>query len=342
MFHKFQSTSLLLFRSNIKMLKCNASSLDGKMMNKVMGLSRKTKKVWYKPNVGANPTFEELMKQTTKNNAGRQTSKRIAVLNKLLMKNITDLMATGENSDKLIGYGLEISKVSIAGDYRSVKVYWMAGKSEDDSQLDELLKMLSGSLRHELSVLRIMGEVPKILFIKDRTYANVAAVDRLLNKADFGEDFIPTCNTLLIDHPTIYKNIDPEIKKKIEELEDTENLTEDSNDEVIIPEMKMDVMGLDHSAIMARLNTAIQKSKAAHRQPCAAQNVMKNTVSEHTEDTQYLSFTDFVKKRKIQEAKSLGRRRSRSIEKEMYDKDVSWHYEEEDDNIDEYPFKIDN
>ncbi|XP_025196426.1 putative ribosome-binding factor A, mitochondrial isoform X2 [Melanaphis sacchari] len=282
------------------------------------------------------------MKQTTKNNAGRQTSKRIAVLNKLLMKNITDLMATGENSDKLIGYGLEISKVSIAGDYRSVKVYWMAGKSEDDSQLDELLKMLSGSLRHELSVLRIMGEVPKILFIKDRTYANVAAVDRLLNKADFGEDFIPTCNTLLIDHPTIYKNIDPEIKKKIEELEDTENLTEDSNDEVIIPEMKMDVMGLDHSAIMARLNTAIQKSKAAHRQPCAAQNVMKNTVSEHTEDTQYLSFTDFVKKRKIQEAKSLGRRRSRSIEKEMYDKDVSWHYEEEDDNIDEYPFKIDN
>lgn len=51
------------------------------------------------------------MKQTTKNNAGRQTSKRLVVLNKLLMKNITDLMATGENSDKLVGYGLEISKV---------------------------------------------------------------------------------------------------------------------------------------------------------------------------------------------------------------------------------------
>jgi len=69
------------------------------------------RKVWYKPNVGANPTFEELIKQTTKNSAGRQTSKRLAVLNKLLMENITDLMATGENSDKLMGYGLEISKV---------------------------------------------------------------------------------------------------------------------------------------------------------------------------------------------------------------------------------------
>lgn len=69
------------------------------------------RKVWYKPNVGANPTFEELMKQTTKNNAGRQSSKRVNVLNKLIMKNITDLMATGESCDKLVGYGLEISKV---------------------------------------------------------------------------------------------------------------------------------------------------------------------------------------------------------------------------------------
>lgn len=69
------------------------------------------RKVWYKSNIGANPTFEELMKQTTKNNAGRQSNKRVVVLNKLIMKNITDLMATGENSDKLIGFGLEITKV---------------------------------------------------------------------------------------------------------------------------------------------------------------------------------------------------------------------------------------
>jgi len=184
-------------------------------MNKIMGVSRKSKKIWYKPNVGANPTFEELMKQTTKNDAGRQSSKRVVVLNKLIMKNITDLMATGENSDKLIGYGLEISKVNIAGDYRSVNVYWMARKSEDDSQLDELLQNLSGPLRHELSRLRIMGEVPRIQFVKDKTYANIAAVDRLLNKADFGEDFVPTCRTLLNNHPTIFTKIDPEIKKRL-------------------------------------------------------------------------------------------------------------------------------
>jgi len=63
---------------------------------------------------------------------------------------------------------LFLLQVCIAGDYKSVKVYWLAGKSEDDSKLDELLHMLSGPLRHELSVLRIMGEVPRIQFIKGK------------------------------------------------------------------------------------------------------------------------------------------------------------------------------
>lgn len=42
----------------------------------------------------------------------------------------------------------------------------MANKSEDDSQLEQLLQSISGPLRHELSRLRIMGEIPKIQFIK--------------------------------------------------------------------------------------------------------------------------------------------------------------------------------
>lgn len=44
----------------------------------------------------------------------------------------------------------------------------MARKSEDDSVLNDLLQSLSGPLRHELSRLRIMGEVPKIQFVKGK------------------------------------------------------------------------------------------------------------------------------------------------------------------------------
>lgn len=70
---------------------------------------------------------------------------------------------------------------------------------------------------------------------------------------------------------------------------------------------------------------------------------MKNTVTESDEKPQYLSFTDFVKKRKIQEAKALGRRRAISIEKEMFDKELlQTEIEEEENNykIDDYPIKI--
>lgn len=69
---------------------------------------------------------------------------------------------------------------------------------------------------------------------------------------------------------------------------------------------------------------------------------MKTIETECNEQSQYLSFTDFVKKRKIQEAKSIGRRRSRLIEKEMYYNDVSFQYDDDEENnkIDEYPLKI--
>lgn len=67
---------------------------------------------------------------------------------------------------------------------------------------------------------------------------------------------------------------------------------------------------------------------------------MQNIETESIEKPQYLSFTDFVKKRRIQEVKALSRRRSRSIEKEMYEKDALHYEEEENDEIEEYPIKV--
>lgn len=51
-----------------------------------------------------------------------------------------------------------------------------------------------------------------IINISDKTYSNIAAVDRLLNKADYGDDFTPTCLTLLKNHSIVFTSIDPEIK----------------------------------------------------------------------------------------------------------------------------------
>lgn len=43
-------------------------------------------------------------------------SRRISVLNKVFMRYITDLMATGENSSEFLGRGIEINKVYVIVD----------------------------------------------------------------------------------------------------------------------------------------------------------------------------------------------------------------------------------
>jgi len=90
------------------------------------------------------------------------------------------------------------------------------------------------------------------------------------------------------------------------------------------------------------LNTAIQKSKAPHSQPNsnAVQNVLNKSMTTDVEKPQYLSFTDFIKKRKIQVAKIFGKRRNRLIENEMYNKEALFHYEEEEHDVNDYPIKI--
>lgn len=40
-----------------------------------------------------------------------QSSKRVTVLNKLFMRHITDLMATGENAEKFANFGIEVNRV---------------------------------------------------------------------------------------------------------------------------------------------------------------------------------------------------------------------------------------
>lgn len=64
------------------------------------------------------PTYTEVntlpsVKSLTKvvHQPRNQGGRRIAVLNKLFMKNITDIMSTGSSSIDIVGRGIEISKV---------------------------------------------------------------------------------------------------------------------------------------------------------------------------------------------------------------------------------------
>lgn len=123
---------------------------------------------------------------------------------------------------------------------------------------------MAGFIRHELSQLRLMGEVPRIFFVKDKHYSKAAEIDILLKRADFGEDFVPTDPTLFMkSDPQLQMKLSDDIRSRIHEIEqnldDDEELFEDEE----LPEMRNDVLGIDHSLIMKKIATSMDKSKKA-------------------------------------------------------------------------------
>ena len=145
--------------------------------------------------------------------------------------------------------------MKISPDFHSVNVFWIAQGDENDNVIEEVLKTIAGPLRHELSQLRIMGEVPRIFFLKDKHYSKAAEVDILLQKADFGEDFVPSDPTVFMKStPQLNFKLPEDLKSKIHKLEEQNvELAEDEEIEEEELTMRHDVLGLDRDAIMKKI-----------------------------------------------------------------------------------------
>lgn len=153
--------------------------------------------------------------------------------------------------------------MKISPDFRSLNIFWLAQGDENDPIIGNILKGIAGPIRHELSQLRLMGEVPRIYFVKDRLYSKAIEVDLLLRKADFGDDFVPTDPTVFMKaRLELQMSLPEEIRAKIREIE-REMIEEEEYIEKELPAMRNDVLGVDHSTIMKRIAVSIDKSKKA-------------------------------------------------------------------------------
>lgn len=250
---------------------------------------------------------------------GKNTNRRVKVLNKIFMTHISDLLATGQASNHVVGRGLQILGVRVNPDFSGVNVHWIAG--DDQSKfLEEELAKCSGYLRHELSQLRLMGEVPKIHFVKDKNYAISSEVERVMNTPEFGS----------------------ETSEDWEQIENDFNLHSKQEDDEI-PEMRHDVLGLDHSKIMLQIHTKLKKSKMAwelHEMGMNAppsQSQLPQNYSKLIEDSEGLS--KFIAKRQIKAKidKRKYRDDSNFSQFSMDEKGISNDFEnsKDDDFIDE-------
>lgn len=211
---------------------------QSKTLKKLLVGKVKTKKTWKcQSDTPKLPTIASLSNPTSQ---GKSAIRRVNVLNKLFMRYITDYMG---NDDTYSGYGLEISRVSITTDFNLINVFWLARGDGSDEKLETILSQSAGPLRHNLSQLRLMGEVPIIKFVKDKSYAKIVEVENLLRQADFGDDYEPTIR------PSQYIKNDLSCNKIY------------SAD--ALPEMTHDVLGLNQGEIMRRIKHNMTKVKQA-------------------------------------------------------------------------------
>ncbi|CAK1550680.1 unnamed protein product [Leptosia nina] len=322
MIRRFYNTSCILYNTKKQGMKLH------KMLNP------KSKRHWHptqSAEVNALPSVKSLIK--TEREPDNRGVRRIAILNKLFMKYITDIMSTGTVSINILGRGIEISKVKISKDYHSINVFWICKGDSRDEETESVLKSIAGPLRHELSTLKLMGEVPYIQFVKDKQESQIVDLDRRLIEADYGEDYTPTdMGHVLKSEFTLDMKLSPEMKAKIKRLEDEQELIEDP-----IPEMTNTMYGLDHTKIMNRLLAARKRTKDAWTNLESESSVIsyrasKTSPSNIDTKEQKQEIAEFLMKRQILQKKLQKERRAREDEV-CYEEE---EFEDRKENIKEY------
>lgn len=241
----------------------STSSRQSKILRKLVGGKDKAKRRWYQDQDGQMPKLQTAVSLSNPARQGKNAPRRVHVLNKLFMKHITDLLSTGEASEAVLGRGLEVSHVKVAADFNYVNVFWRAkGSAENDAEMEAILRTASGNIRHELSQLRLMGEVPRVNFVRDRQQSTYAEVQDLLDKADYGDDFVPG------NWAQLRQDLAPH------------GLQFDR----VLPEMRHDVLGLNQAEIMDGIKRTMSKSKQAWEQYDASTS-MSHRIGRESTDT---------------------------------------------------------
>lgn len=231
--------------ATVREYKPSSQSMAGRQSKILSKLVNKTKrnKEWYEAD-----TVSKVSKIASTHRENKNASRRVSVLNKLFMKNVTDLLASSNLGEEIAGLGIEISRVQVCQNFHGLNVFWFS--TINDSKLlliERRLAKIAGPLRHELSQLRLMGEVPRITFVKDKKYSLLNEVDVLLRTADFGEDY---------EH-------NPYGQRLKKEFDPTSAVTDIADSTSDVTPMRNNVFGVDRNAIMGRIERSLAKTKHA-------------------------------------------------------------------------------
>ncbi|KAK0087679.1 hypothetical protein PV325_000417 [Microctonus aethiopoides] len=329
---------------------------EGKFMKKMI-YGEIPKKKWY-PAKDARPS--ELINPIVTNPTKSHVTRRVTVLNKLFMKHITDLMATGEIASSILGRGIEVSHVSVTNDFKLVKVFWLSSNASADElkEISEILNECGYKLRHELSQLKVIGVVPPIRFFEDKGLRSMMDLERKFLTADYGEDYTPTIKTERPSHLTLFTKLPSEVREKIlnhelnkdveesnDKVETEEEEEEEENEiyDINLPPMRHDVLNLDHWRIMSKITHSMKKCEETARnrmnnlatvekqQPFDSSKIIERTEEDATAFEAFLLQRRILKK-KLQENMELSDSKL-EIGEEIEDNDDNIIMEDDADDI---------
>ncbi|KFM61287.1 putative ribosome-binding factor A, mitochondrial, partial [Stegodyphus mimosarum] len=228
----------------------------GSMLQKLI-VNKDKKKNWHASILANKPTSKNVFEKV------HNPSRRENVLNSVFIKNITDVLSTGEVVPEILGYGVEITGVKVSPCCRILNVYWRIPPHyyEASEEITEVLTIKAPKVRSELISRNVIGRVPRIFFVRDISNARSSALEEAMQKIDFGPkdnpDIVPD-DSFLKD---IYSFKTPKMEK-VEEKASESDIPKKSNSVPQNPtDMKSNVFGLQHDILMDRVITSKKKSK---------------------------------------------------------------------------------
>lgn len=185
---------------------------------------------------------------------GKKNPQRAHIHSQVIFTQLTNMISTDSLKVEL-PESLTITKVKMESDFSRLNIYWLGTGSDEDEPMQSRLDALAFDLRHELQQLGVIGNIPPIKFICDLSQAKLTEINRLLSRADFGEEFDPktTLQGMLSDavlqkRPVIPSSPEGSHNKAIEKI---------ANDS---KEKKADIFGLDRTRLYNKVLQRKQKN----------------------------------------------------------------------------------
>ncbi|CAB3363676.1 Hypothetical predicted protein [Cloeon dipterum] len=135
-----------------------------------------------------NQVFSGMEKSFTvkSTSSGKINNRRRELLNTVFTRHIVDHLATSN----LQGLDIQITNVTVSPDISLVKAQWISRSclTRNNGSLQVELDNYAAVLRKDLSDLRIVGVVPPIKFVPDKTLAQGSIIDQLLETAEMSAE----------------------------------------------------------------------------------------------------------------------------------------------------------